>query len=382
MSLFPKGLRRNVSVGAMYLLVSLHLFSPNFISSQILQGRHCNTSFRGIISDDRHLGITRVMGNMNSTTLIHNLCNYDYHCCGDHLTSKLLSYTIARKSRSIFNHHEFFSLISNKTLSFVGDSLILQQFNDLDATFRSLTSMDKTRSYNGNGTHYCPTPGCKFIPPKHYSAIRWYPEYNATIQYCRDNFVDTIRLPPKDFKFCLKKALDSDYLVIGTGIWWAVKLSSSFWGTPDDRFTLAFPIMRSWLQQNSRANIILRNMSPCGIQNDLLKLKINPVCPLDMKQSDTYWVNRYNHIVRAVAEEYGDMILDVYSSTQLFIRGINDNTTIVYNDTIHFCAGGLPRIWNGVLQLILKNINKCFRHNTLSLSCRAPMPSTSVISKI
>lgn len=355
----------NTNVFAFIFSALIHCFTA--LNASSIQ---CSNIERLLQATDLEVAYKLGPSRAHPSNLILNLCTYDYHCCGS-MTGVLNNHLSVRYQKDPNNFEEFqesifLQLIKHKHLAFLGDSLAVQQYNDLDARLRHHLSPDQGHSYDGNGTHLCPRYPCNFIPPKHFASIRRYDQYNATISFCRDPFLNfsapTVQAIEM-MNFCLRRALESDILVITIGIWWATHQKPAIWGTDKDEFLRTFPQALNWISSSSQALLILRTIAPCGTESrpPTLGQYVNHACP--PVGPEAKWLKIYNQMIRSETARHGGLILDSYTVATAFSRVAREYRQRkpylrIFNDTIHFCAGGVPHGWNLLLQQLLWTVAK------------------------
>lgn len=122
-----------------------------------------------------------------------------------------------------FNTTHFLSMIRNKQLSIIGDSVGQQIFHAINAELYPYQSYEKSSDTNGTHSSYRNYSNTNipilFNPPDYNAATKYYPDYNTTIFFCRDNTIQ-----PYDYidnaEFCSNTALyKSDIVLIASGAW-------------------------------------------------------------------------------------------------------------------------------------------------------------------
>ena len=126
-----------------------------------------------------------------------------------------------------FDAEFFLNMIRGKTFAILGDSLGRQIFHALDHDLMHFES----EAINGNGTQTTITYVCKkklnwcgFVEPlrnRYYAAIRHYKEFNATVFFCNDPFLQSPRFQRGgNHEFCGRRAIASDFILLATGPWY------------------------------------------------------------------------------------------------------------------------------------------------------------------
>ena len=141
--------------------------------------------------------------------------------------NELLDFHLISPSGRWFTAKSFLALLTNRTMSIIGDSLGLQLFNEIEAELHRVVSNNTGKNYNGNGTiEYYEVfkngnPNLSKFP-SYNAAMRWYEPYNASIFFCKDSTVEATRYT-RNSEFCTNKAIriaSGGVLVISSGAWY------------------------------------------------------------------------------------------------------------------------------------------------------------------
>jgi hypothetical protein len=76
-----------------------------------------------------------------------------------------------------------------------------------------------------------------------------------------------------------------------------------------------------------------------------------------------HWTNRslgalfvpyYNRAIRSIASAYGDVVLDAYRLSNLYLETFEETDVRVHIDSLHYCPGSLYRSLSYLLQEVLR----------------------------
>jgi hypothetical protein len=105
-----------------------------------------------------------------------------------------------------FDVDYFLSLLRNKQLLVLGDSVALQMFHALDCALGTRSDQNRSVDFGSeSGAHY-------------EAAVRYYPQYNATIRWCKSQMLLQLNLLFVPKSRCAESS-KSDFIVVGIGAW-------------------------------------------------------------------------------------------------------------------------------------------------------------------
>lgn len=318
---------------------------------------------------------------------------------GHSSTAKLIQYhQYFSPEHEYFQSKLFLQSLTNRTLGLIGDSLGMQTFHALDADLEPY--LDKTVSRNGNGTHefYDYFNGIPHVEeyPRLLAAYRYYRDYNVTILWCRDNFGDIGQYHRRLDDFCALKTIMADVVVVLIGPHYkmsqpklvknitehyeltlskASKLEAAMYSLRKTMNRL-YMQTKSYLNENRKQQVIWKLNSHVGSIDEY-----NVIFPYGhgLKHSsrkdflwdvfyerENDWLNQFNAILRSIALYHDDYILDQFRISKAMLRYENDRIKVynhtdrvnIHADSLHYCAGGLFRSSNIVLQKIIQHFNK------------------------
>jgi hypothetical protein len=298
---------------------------------------------------------------------VHNLSTYT---CPRH-TSKLLQQlyhsTLFQDQHTYFNGEYFLSLLRNKHVLLIGDSLAKQLFHALDVeldNFQDKSSLEYTNPniYGGNGTH---TFFSRYVyfqtnskskkmkmkleplydpPPDYKAALRVYPKYNASIFWCNDGTLYEFAINDQtqgQWQFCshhLLKSLSSirnTFLIIGIGAHY--KPPDNAKSLNEYLVTLAFQtqvlrnfsiVIRDRLHQAGYRphQILWQNVGHVGNIDETNSLSKDDMergeGTLVRKHQDglawshpqvkeARWVKEFNNVILGIADKHGDHVINL-----------------------------------------------------------------------
>ena len=302
-------------------------------------------------------------------------------------------------NNSYFNATYFLSLIRDKQFSIIGDSVGMQIFHAINHELYPYQSYEQ--SSDSNGTHvsyrnYSETNiPIMYNPPDYNAAVKYYPDYNATLFFCRDNTIQ-----PWDYKdtaeFCTNRALyKSNIVLIATGAWDKPPLHLLEHYTYDEVLTIGEQGYETKMKQihqyirngleNERKNkgeniphplIIWRNQPHTGMIDEYNYYNPNHTFRYsdgnfwDTHLKEAEWPYRYNKIMNGLATLFGDFILDAYKVSKDMLSFVNTQQhyqskefarSQIHADALHYCAGGMPRALLMPLSDIIEHHLNC-RH--------------------
>jgi hypothetical protein len=143
--------------------------------------------------------------------------NTTYGCKG---SAGLVQYHMQNEQELTFDKDRFLSMLQNKTLGIIGDSVALQNFLALEEELLC----EETWKHDGNGKEtsmvLMTSSGKNWKSKSHFphyiAAKRKYDKYQATIIWCVDQMLSTATNKIW-FEFCGKQVIMSDVIVIGIG---------------------------------------------------------------------------------------------------------------------------------------------------------------------
>ena len=317
-------------------------------------------------------------------------------------------YRSPNSNNSYFNATYFLSLIRDKQFSIVGDSVGMQIFHAINHELYPYQSFEE--SSDSNGTHvsyrnYSETNiPIMYNPPDYNAAVKYYPKFNATLFFCRDN-----TLQPLDYidtaEFCTDKALfKSDIVLIATGAWDKPPLNLLEYHTYDEILTIGENFYETKMKQihqyikNGLENerklkggqhkpyplIIWRNQEHTGMIDEYNYYTPNHTFSYadglfwDTHLKEAEWPVRYNKIMSGLIPIFGgDFILDAYKVSKDMLSFVNTQQhyhsneflrSQVHADALHYCAGGMPRALLMPLSDIIEHHLNCRHfHGTAAL---------------
>jgi hypothetical protein len=291
--------------------------------------------------------------------------NSTYHYCSteimmEYTTKRTYNYTQHTHNTSLdvcpvyFNPQFFLSLIKNQRVGIFGDSIGLQLFHSL---VNHLSPYQTT-----NLDMYQP-----LRPGHHNYGVRTYLEYNTTIYYCNTPYFALY----KHSNHCKDHLLPrTDLLIVAIGAWYKPLFIHRFQPemTWEESYRLSIEELNSTL--HTTREYVLRSVNPYAkfiwrLQphvGNLDEIKYFNESRLDHTMthdngsawSDTSrlasWVVPYNKVISSVASTYGDPVVDWFTLSMAYIEHFNKLGVATHADSLHWCAAGLPRAANLLLQ--------------------------------
>lgn len=327
--------------------------------------------------------------------------------CGSDVTRHFMQYHYKRLSSQTFQHGRdtfdsnfFLSLLRNKQVAIMGDSLGRQLYHALDTDLAEFQSY----GHNGNGTHtsyfyHCnphkkPKPLCGILEPKpnkYYAAIRKYDAFNTTLLFCNDAKLVTL-ISDEPFTnavndprcFCGERAIHSDVVIMAVGAWYkpitinmhSIEQYRAVLQRMAIKFRHDITTARNHIAQRSPQSLIIWRNNPqvgridelnsMGMNNPKIccpwKTSINRDCCYSHgdgllwtnKSLSAEWVYRLNKVLEGVAQRFHDPVLDWYTLSLQFIDTFSPQRVRCHTDSLHWCAGGLERAANLLLQDVIE----------------------------
>ena len=335
------------------------------------------SNIKSNISYEIRPGFESYCGNNETYTykLIDSTSSYVPNCKGMNLLRHHFQPT---NNGMKFDAHKFLSLLSNKRLAVIGDSVGLQLFQAIEnalvceETFRFDGNNNVTRvRYHGRWTY----------PARlhHLAAIRDYHKYNARILFCIDNFLDVQRYIHSNphhegmYGFCGNDTVMSDYIIIAIGAHYKplyYNKTANYYEDLENSahllYTHGYEFRTHVAQYHPDAVIIWRLIPHSGNHDELVyksevnktnydkRLHWNGHAWMNTKE-DAIWVSKYNAVISKLAMLYNDVILDWYTLSHVALDYFRQLKTPLHSDSVHYCADGLPRLSMALLQDILVN---------------------------
>lgn len=251
----------------------------------------------------------------------------------------------------MFIPKRFLSLVKNKRVGFLGDSLGQQLF---EGVVNQLAPFATTYF---NGTHYTPTH--EKLTNKIY-----YREFNATLYYCMNPYLKLKH--NKEREPCTEQYYDSttDYLVIAIGSWFKPKFfcfDEYDWHLGDNysynrSFTVSQKLLGDIIEAsrrqinatNPKTKVIWRLHPHIGRIDELRML--HNVSTADHTDGEywshssrgSHWVPVYNEIIKSKAVSFGDSMVDWYTLSNQYIDYFIKLGVPMHCDSIHYCSTGVP----------------------------------------
>ena len=252
----------------------------------------------------------------------------------------------------VFRARKFLSLVRNKRIGFLGDSLGLQLFEGV------VNQLFQYASKFWNGTHFT---------PKHDKTTNliYYQEFNVTMYFCIDSYLVFNRSSQGESCALQYYGSSTDYLVIGFGTWYKPKYFDfepiAYHRDSDYSYnrsytesqvllTNAIQSARRYINAtNSKTKVIWRLHPHIGRMDELTLL--HKVTGLDHSNGNywsntslgAHWVPVYNDIMQTQAALFGDATIDWYSLSNQYIEYFNTVGVSMHVDSIHYCVTGVPR---------------------------------------
>lgn len=269
---------------------------------------------------------------METRTKIHKVCSHRYSRC------------------PVFRGKKFLSLLRNKRVGFLGDSIGQQQFEGV------VNQLSEFATKFFNGTHYT---------RQHEKSTNmiYYEKFNVTMYFC---FSSYFRLDPKEQEPCIKQYYGptTQYVVVGIGTWFKPKhyeygdyFHPGEEYTYNRSFTESQVLLRDTMiaarrhinTTNPSTKVIWRLHPHVGRIDELTKLhKVVGLEHTDsMLWSNTslgaHWVPVYNDIISSQAAVFGDKVLDWYTLSNLYIDYFAHLGHYMHVDSLHYCLSGVPK---------------------------------------
>lgn len=247
----------------------------------------------------------------------------------------------------IFNPHQFLTMLQDKTMGILGDSIAIQMFdglyNSLLQHATSVTMYNSTRSVVETHT--------KDVRAVHFAA------YNATIYACFDSF-----LMFKTEEPCIRTYFNesNDILVFGIGAHFKpkhmdshrtdhVSYNQSYALSQEALKTISAQSRKIVADMNPNVKVIWRLQSHVGIIDEL-----NYLHNISAKHGDperwsnasecAHWVPVYNDIIIKQALVNNDPVIDWYKLSKLYMHYFYHGKGIpIHIDSMHYYADGVPR---------------------------------------
>eukprot|EP01036_Dinobryon_divergens_P029922 gene29922-39093_t len=288
--------------------------------------------------------------------------------CGSDATKTFLKYHCRRKSstnpaihhRDVFDPEYFLSLLRNQQVAILGDSLGRQLYHALDVDLAAY----ETYGHNGNGTHisyfyHCNMkhvsgkPLCGMLQPKpnkYFAAIRYYQAHNVTLLFCNDAKLVTLNKASDPFipntvddprKFCGERAITSDIIILAVGAWYKPDLSKGIRSI--ERYRSELQYMAHKLNHDI-VSARMKLYNAMGMNNPRIccphKKRFNRDCCYSHGDG-LLWTNKslsaeWPYVLNKVLDSF----LDIFEPLQIQC----------HIDSLHWCAGGLERAANLLLQ--------------------------------
>lgn len=327
--------------------------------------------------------------------LITSISTYE----DDRYTKRLLeNFCYVRSDGSSFNSTSFLSTLRNKRLSIIGDSLAVQLMNAIDVELRSFVSREKSLSRDNieDDVHHDRQMVNSLKSRCLGACFRFYPDYNVSILF-HENFkglvYDEVIVGDPEENECIEKfcnrALAVDIVIVSVGAHYktgeghntveeyfeAIKRNENeldvnmrnlrkkieSFHKSNNRFEEPLIIWRL----NAHSGAIDLYNTEFGRKHNYPNSNENGIW--DKEVRDAVWVQKYNDVLKLIALENTDYILDHHKlSIQMFDHELdrqylfNDSSSIhIHHDHLHYLAGGLFRLSLVVLQDIIEHFMFC-----------------------
>ena len=285
--------------------------------------------------------------------------------------SDFLMYYMQNQDGKTFDAKHFLSLLRNKRLAVIGDSLALQNFQALEQELLC----EETSRRNGNGTvdHVTLlTPEGKPWKSRSYfphiiAGVRYYGTYDTTISWCVDQRLSSTT-SKVFFDFCGKNAIMSDVILIGIGAHYKplyinhteTDYYGSMYRSSDYLVNCIYPFRELVKKLNPNAIVMWRDYSHVGNHDELMHNATEMGVPMDPKRrnngalwkhsgEEATWVSFYNKQFRKIADLYGDVYVEFNNVSHVVLDFFLDKHT-VHADALHYCSAGLPRMANILIE--------------------------------
>jgi hypothetical protein len=290
-------------------------------------------------------------------------------------SSTVISTGVLFERKGVFDPFVFLTQIRDKLLVIIGDDEGRQVFHAIDHDLNEY----QTYYHNGNGTHSSNSLVCKkltgrcgYIEPmgnRHHAAIRFYELFNATIFYCYDATLYSVRMQKGSwYDYCGKKASTGDIIIVAVSSKYkpfGLSLIEYYNELVHQEKKLLKDLTKfrtNILTRNPTAQLIWRTI-PFSLGDDerhyvneeALKLCYSNTLWLNGTFS-LNWISRHNFLFRHFHDVYGEEILDLFSLSIDFMSYFYPQNVQYPLDSQFWCAGGLNRVANLLIQDALYNL--------------------------
>lgn len=291
----------------------------------------------------------------------------------------------------LFSPDSFLHELRDKTMIIFADSVGLQSFHTLDVELREFVDSSTLAS---DPDKFYP----QYTDREYVFAHRYYPKFNATIIFCKNPYF-TVFYPDTNQGNCTDTLLShGDYAFVFTGAWYkppAVQGSNLTQALEqmDQRFNKMMHQARAYLIQLNPTYRFFWRLSPhTGPIDEFTMNNVTFSFPHheDGGLWDDYptgqWPLVINNRLRSIAAQYNDTVLDYFTLSLKAIEHLHSlrhassvlstpetgtllasgscftpSCVHLHADSLHFCAGGILRAANLILQESLRFHNKCSR---------------------
>lgn len=292
------------------------------------------------------------------------------------LTSVTLQGSVSHTS---FDAGKFLSLLRNKNLAFVGDSLARQSYLDLSgelSPFQTLFRYGKDELTRNQSTLDLPLSKQDLWSQRDYEA------FNASILWCSDGYLASLFIGQSHPDMpCLGLAAKSDYVVVSVGAWYKPLytrvLSDKYYEDLRLKYVKLLKTvtnLRTRIQSHASRTKVVWQLAPhVGMLDEIVYQQPDRSEELLKTHRDglqwsnwtlgTLWPPVYNHAIRSVAQRFEDDYLDTYRLSYMYMEHfakINHDRdqerlkpTKVHYDSMHYCPGSIFRAQMYLLQVAL-----------------------------
>lgn len=247
-----------------------------------------------------------------------------------------------------FHGERFLHHARNSTVLVIGDSLAKQLYIALG------TELAPYETSYGVGQTLQPS---RPIEPMDDHAAYFYSKTNTTVRMCCDPFLENHEL-------CNIPAVD--VLVVAVGHWFKPFFRSqpnmSFYEHLADQkhaLNASAHVYRDWVTAHApHVRVIWRLIAHVGMFDEWDFFpqyfptheeghRYNDGVFWSNKTLEATWVREYNEVLRGMAEEYCDVLLDAYEMSHKYLDHFTPQGVRQHVDGMHNCPGGQPRgeVW-------------------------------------
>lgn len=333
-----------------------------------------------------------------------------YHCDRE-VAASLLSFTLQSRisdgsGRSrVFDARAFLSLLRDRALTVLGDSLAQQLFHAIEIDLAALENT--SRSVHLTGRQF----GLRFNPVSLLASVRHYTAFNATLKYCKDDLLQEYHKSPlpivlsrsiskgdvsahkQQYLYCGKRALSGsdpiprqssrseanlgsrdrkrDILVVAVGAWFKPYFQfahrnlsySENLSYYKEALRKKVRAMRITIQHRYAGMHVVWRLHPhAGNIDEANRLSSGTVAShhdglhWSNTSLEAHWVSEYNQMFRELAYDFKDSLLDWHRLSWLYIDHFSARGVPTHRDSLHWCAEGLPRGGNLLLYNLLEEM--------------------------